>query len=52
MIEKFAIMEGNVASDFLDLNLTSKLRILVSLMIPELAPDPSRKFRRALASGH
>jgi hypothetical protein len=52
MIEQFAIIRGIVASEFLDLNLTSKLRILVSLMIPRLAPDPSREFRRALESGH
>ncbi len=52
MIEKFAIIKGIVASEFLDLNRTSKLRILVSLMIQKLAPDPSREFRRASESGH
>ena len=52
MIEKFAIIRGIVASEFLDLNHTSKLRILVSFMMPKLAPDPSREFRRALELGH
>jgi len=52
MIEKFAIILGIVASAFLDLNHTGKLRILVSLMIPKLVPDPSRELRRAPESGH
>jgi hypothetical protein len=52
MIEKFAIIPGIVASEFLDLNHTSKPGILVSLMIPKLAPDTSRELRRASESGH
>ena len=52
MIENFAIIRGIVASEFLDLNHTSKLRILVSFMMSKLAPDPSREFRRALVLGH
>ncbi len=43
MIEKFAIIGGKVPSEFLDLNHTSKSMILVSLMIPKFAPEPSRK---------
>jgi hypothetical protein len=41
MIEKFAIVSGEVSSEFLDLNHTSKAMILVSLMIPKFAPDPA-----------
>jgi hypothetical protein len=52
MIEKFAIMNVTAAGEFLDLNHTSKLKILVSLVIPKLAPDTSREFRRALEPGH
>jgi hypothetical protein len=52
MIEKFAIIGGEVASEFLDLNHTSKHKILVSLMLPKLAPDPSRELWRALEAGH
>jgi hypothetical protein len=52
MIEKFAIIVGIVAREFFDLNHTSKLRILVSLIIPKLAPDASREFRRAPELGH
>jgi hypothetical protein len=39
MIEKFAILGGEVRSEFLDLNHASKLRFLVSLMISKLVPD-------------
>jgi hypothetical protein len=52
MIEKFAIMDGWVASEFLDLNHTSKSMFLVSLMIPNFAPDPSSKLWRTSESGH
>jgi hypothetical protein len=38
MIEKFAIPSGQVLSEFLDLNHTSKSMVLVSLMIPKFAP--------------
>ncbi len=37
MIEKFAIVSGGVLSEFLDLNRTSELMILVSLMISKFA---------------
>ena len=52
MIEKFAIVSGQGASEFLDLNHTSKSMFLVSLMIPKFAPDTSRKLRRTSESGH
>jgi hypothetical protein len=52
MIEKFAIPSGQVLSEFLDLNHTSKSMILVSLMIPKFAPGPSRKLQRTSESGH
>ena len=52
MIEKFAIILGRVASEFLDLNRTSKSMILVSLMIPKFAPQPSVECRRTSESGH
>jgi hypothetical protein len=39
MIEKFGITRG--ASEFLDLNHTSKSVILVSLLIPKFAPVPA-----------
>jgi hypothetical protein len=52
MIEKFAIILGKVASEFLDLNRTSKSMLLVSLMMPNFAPGPSSEFWRTSASGH
>jgi hypothetical protein len=52
MIEKFAVTSGQVLSEFLDLNHTSKSLILVSLMIPKFAPGPSRELRRISESGH
>ena len=52
MIEKCAIMSGWVSSEFLDLNHTSNSMILVSLMIPKFALDPSRKLWRTSESGH
>ena len=52
MIEKFAIISGEVPSEFLDLNHTSKSMFLVSLMIPKFAPDPSRELWRTSESGH
>jgi len=52
MIEKFAIIGGKVWSEFLDLNHTSKALILVSLMIPKFAPEPSTEYRRTSESGH
>ena len=52
MIEKFAIIGGQVPSEFLDLNHTGKAMILLSLMIPKFAPDPSHDFWRTSESGH
>jgi hypothetical protein len=52
MIGKFAIIYGKVASEFLDLNHTSKSMILVSLMIPKFAAGPSRELWRTSESGH
>ena len=52
MIEKFAIISGEVASEFLYLNHTSKLMTLVSLVLPKLAPDPSSELWRASEAGH
>jgi hypothetical protein len=52
MIEKFASIGSNVPSEFLDLNHTSKSIILVSLMSPKFAPEPSREPWRTLESGH
>jgi len=52
MIEEFAIICGEVSSEFLDLNHTSKSMFLVSLMIPNFAPDPSSKLWRTSESGH
>jgi urea transport system ATP-binding protein len=43
MIEKFATTRGEAPSEFLDLNHTSKLMILVSLLIPQFARDASIK---------
>src|SRR4029079_15119421 len=45
MIEKFAGAGRAVWSEFLDLNHTSKLMILVSLMIPKFAPQPRLEYR-------
>jgi hypothetical protein len=52
MIEKFAVISGEVSSEFFDLNHTSKHMILVSLMIPKFAPGPSVEHRRPSESGH
>ena len=52
MIEKFAIISGEVASEFLDLNHTSKSVLLVSLMIPKFASGPSSELWRTSESGH
>ena len=40
MIEKFASLYGAPVSEFLDLNHTSKIMILVSLLIPKFALRP------------
>ena len=52
MIEKFAGVCGMVLSEFLDLNHTSRSMILVSLMLPKFAPEPSSEHRRTSDSGH
>jgi hypothetical protein len=52
MIEKFAITRGTGSSEFLDLNRTSNHLILVSLMIPKFARQPSHKVWRTSESGH
>jgi hypothetical protein len=52
MIEKFAIMDDGVASEFLDLNHTIQSMLLVSLMIPKFALGPSSDRWRTSESGH
>ena len=52
MIEKFAIINGKVSSEFLDLNHTNKDMTLVSLMIPKFAPGTSSELWRTSESGH
>lgn len=51
MIEKFAIILGRVASEFLDLNRTNKSMLLVSLMMPKFALGTSSPHWRTSASG-
>jgi len=50
MIEKFATYRGTVWSEFLDLNHTRKIVLLVSLLFPKFAPDASTEGGRASAS--
>ncbi len=52
MIEKFAIISGEVSSEFLDLNRTSKHMLLVSLMIAKFVLGPSSEHWRTSESGH
>ena len=52
MIEKFAASRGTVGSEFLDLNHTSKIVILVSPLIPKFARDTSIEVWRTSESGH
>jgi hypothetical protein len=52
MIAKFAIIIGKVASEFRDLNRTSKSMLLVSLVMPKFAPAPNRDLWRTSASGY
>jgi len=52
MIEKFARSHGMVSSEFLDLNHTSKIMILVSLLIPKFARDACIEVKRTSESGH
>jgi hypothetical protein len=51
MIEKFAIVSGEEPSEFLDLNHTSNSMLLVPLVIPKFAPDPSGEVWRTSESG-
>ena len=51
MIEKFAIAGRSMPSEFLDLNHTSKLMTLVSLLIPRFALEPSDEHGRTPESG-
>ena len=52
MIEKFAVISGEVLSEFRDLNHTCKSMLLVSLMIPKFAHGPSGELWRTSESGH
>jgi hypothetical protein len=52
MIEKVAGVLDTRGSEFLDLKHTNNTLILVSLMIPKFAPDPSIAQRRTSESGH
>jgi hypothetical protein len=52
MIANFAIIIGKVASDFRDLNRTSKYVLLVSVMMPKFALGPSSELWRTSTSGH
>ena len=52
MIAKFAIIIGNVASEYRDLNRTSKSMLLVPLKMPKFALGPSRELWRTSSSGH
>jgi hypothetical protein len=52
MIEKFATPSRIVSSEFLDLNHTGKLMILVSLLIPKFARDTSCEVWRTSEWGH
>ena len=52
MIAKFAIIIGQVTSEFRDLNRTSNYLLLVSLMMPKFALGSSCGLWRTSASGH
>ena len=52
MIAKFAIIIRKAASEFRDLNRTSKDVLLVSLMMPKFALGPSGELWRTSTSGH
>jgi len=51
MIEKFAVIGGDVSSEFLDHH-TRELMLLASLMIPKFAPHSSSELWRTSESGH
>ena len=52
MIEKFAGARALTLSEFLDLNHTWYIMLLVSLVIPKFALQPSVEHRRTSESGH
>ena len=52
MIEKFSVDRGQVQSEFLDLNHTSKSVLLVPLIIPKFALEPSLELWRTSEWGH
>jgi hypothetical protein len=52
MMEKFAAGRGLVVSEFLDLNRTRKVVVLVSLMFAKFAPEPGIGHWRTSQSGH
>jgi len=52
MIEKFATCRGTVWSEFLDLNHTSKIMILVPLLFPKFARNVSIEVGRTSETGH
>ena len=52
MIEKFANIGSTVRSEFLDLNHTGKIVVLVSLLIPKFARDAGFEGWRTSESGH
>jgi hypothetical protein len=52
MIEKFAGVGGLGLSEFLDLNHTTKLMILVSFIIPKFARDADAEVWRTSEWGH
>jgi hypothetical protein len=52
MIEKFAIIRGEVSSEFIDLNHTSQFMILVFLLSPKFAPELSCELRLTSELGH
>jgi hypothetical protein len=52
MIQKFAATSGQLLSEFLDLNHTSKILILMSLLFPKFARNTSGKWWRTSETGH
>ncbi len=52
MIEKFATSIRTVWREFLDLNHTSKIAMLVALLMPKFARDASIEVGRTSEAGH
>jgi hypothetical protein len=52
MIEKFASARCKPGSEFLDLNHTRTMMVLVSLAMPKFARDPGIEVLRTSESGH